>query len=251
MTGFVMAGCEPPLLRTYYPNGKLKSLYTIENGKIHGTYTEYFQNGAIKEERAYEHGELTGVFRQYNEDGGVTMETQYLGGLKNGSSIHYHHNGKRFNISNFKSGIKVGEESQFDSSGACTGRSLFDSAGNLLFHQALFPQRYSRVHPIVRVDSHTVDIGKHCKMIVSFGYDLHGEVAFKVESLDTSEPPFAKVDADTIQDHYRLSLHFKQAGLHKVRVTIMHHQLSGDTLTADGITKDLQLMVSDEHTTEI
>jgi hypothetical protein len=246
-----MTSCGPSPSRTFYPNGKLKSVYTIEKGKMHGAYVEYYQNGFLKEERTYVYGELTGLFKQYHDDGSISTETEYLQDFKNGLSIAYHYNGKQFTTSHYKNGVKVGEEFEYDSSGTCTERVLFDSTGNLLFHQRLSPEKYSRVHPIVRVDAYTVEIGKNCKVVVSFGYDLHGEVSFKFESLDHMTSPITKVDADTAQDHYRLNLRFKEAGVHNVRVTILHRQRSGDTLTADGITKDLQVTISDAHASDI
>jgi MORN repeat variant len=243
--------CGPATNRMYYSNGKLKAVYTTEKGKIHGVYREYYPSGALKEERTYVHGELTGAFKQYHEHGTLAMETDYVNGLKAGTSTVYHHNGKPFTTSHYLAGIKIGEEQEFDTTGTCVARVLFDSLGNLLFHQTLAPEKHSRVYPIVRVDSHTVDIGRHCKMVVSFGYDLHGEVTFKVESLNTMKAPTAKIFADTSSDQYRVNLHFKEAGLHKVRVTIQHQQLPGDTLTADGVSKELEVVISDKNATDI
>jgi hypothetical protein len=248
----LLIGCErTKVVNAYFDTGKLKSTYAKVNGRIDGQYLEYYPDGTIKESRDYLQGELTGAFRQYNDQGVLTTEMSYEKGLKQGVSVQYFNDGKPFMINRYHKGTKVGEELQFAHDKRCVAINRFDSAGNLLLRQSLYPEKHTRVYPLIQFETKNVSIGKYCKLLVSFGYPLQGKIDFKVESLDTLAVPFVRIDADTINDRYLLRLHYVEPGIHKFRLGILHDAMEGDTLSADGVGEDLQVVISDDKAAQI
>ncbi|WP_165823857.1 toxin-antitoxin system YwqK family antitoxin [Pseudochryseolinea flava] len=245
-----ISSCDSPT-KTYFDNGRLKSVYSTIDGKIEGEYIAYHPNGKMKESRAYSRGELTGPYRRFNDGGIMTSEIYYVRGLKNGQSTTYFDNGKRFSVTQYLGGHKVGEELLFNQDEKCVARHVFDSAGNLIYQQTLWPQKQSRAFPIIHVKSTVVAIGQYCQVGVGFGLPLKGIVDFKVEALDSLLVPFVRVHADTLRDRYKLRLHFVQPGIHKIRLTLRHDAVVGDTLSVDGISEEFEVQISEERATEI
>jgi antitoxin component YwqK of YwqJK toxin-antitoxin module len=81
------------LQEEYFPNGQLKSQITYLYGKPHGILTRYDYRGNLETECNYTLGELDGEYRLYNE-GLPDYQMFFENGQNNGKNTGYHHNGK-------------------------------------------------------------------------------------------------------------------------------------------------------------
>ena len=70
----------------YYPDGSLKTVKSVLNGRTSGTLRAYYPGGKLQIEAYYLGGAKDGAFKYYAEDGSPLMEAQYsndkLNGLK-------------------------------------------------------------------------------------------------------------------------------------------------------------------------
>lgn len=70
------------LFRTYYDNGRVKTLTQYKNGVRHGMYKKYYENGSLLGEGNFKNGKPDGIFKEYAEDGEIlSVETYEQGKL--------------------------------------------------------------------------------------------------------------------------------------------------------------------------
>ncbi len=93
--------------KTYYNNGKLKSIRDIKYGYLNGDVKIFYSNGNIKFEKTFKNGILNGDFNNYYPNGRVCFNAKYIdgdvvfvryfdknGGHKNINFKTYYPNGK-------------------------------------------------------------------------------------------------------------------------------------------------------------
>ncbi len=100
-----------------WPNGKLKSVEPILNGKIEGIAKYYHDNGQVYSEIPYKNGEKHGKFKIFKPDGSIGQELSYLNGKLSGSSKWYDTSGNVSQIANYVDGNAVAND---NGSGAVT-----------------------------------------------------------------------------------------------------------------------------------
>ena len=81
-------------LKEFYPNGTLKSITPLSNGKKNGIQKKYRKDGTIKEETPYINDQINGIEKGYNIMGVLYRESPYIKNKLNGISKHYFQNGK-------------------------------------------------------------------------------------------------------------------------------------------------------------
>jgi len=62
----------------HWPNGKLKSEYSYQNGRFHGTCKGWHENGQLKYESPYQNGNLHGICKAWYENGLLEYEDCWL-----------------------------------------------------------------------------------------------------------------------------------------------------------------------------
>lgn len=81
------------IIKNYFQNGKIESIYPFKNKKIHGTVKNYYDNGNLKNEIGYKNGINDGIWRTYHENGKLETERMYVNGKVQGISKSYYENG--------------------------------------------------------------------------------------------------------------------------------------------------------------
>jgi len=118
--------------RSYFPDGKLRSVYHMAGGKMEGEYKEWHPNGNLMRVFNHRDGVEHGVFYEYAEDGSKAVEKYYVKGSLHGPYMmksdgglreeqgYYRNNepdslwitwveGVKFKEQNFKNGMKHGK----------------------------------------------------------------------------------------------------------------------------------------------
>jgi len=97
-------------VKTFYLNGKLESLLTMENNIRQGEAFYYWQNGNVKEHRNYLNDKITGTVSTYYENGN-RKEIYYLeDGKRNGPATYYDSTDTLIEYVIFENGIREGQD---------------------------------------------------------------------------------------------------------------------------------------------
>jgi len=135
--------------KEYFPNGVLKSVVHVRDGKYYGKALFYNSSGDLqlecfykdnllqgpliryfhylkkKEEQNYDKGNLDGLCTEYYEDGGRLTETTYMNGVLNGPYREYHP-GNRIKLQGqYLKGFFTGRWLYFNYSGDIIGDGQF------------------------------------------------------------------------------------------------------------------------------
>jgi antitoxin component YwqK of YwqJK toxin-antitoxin module len=84
----VSAGCttmpqpdgEENIVKAFYANGVLKSVWVMQNGKLNGIKREYTQDGILQSATNYKNGKIDGMHNIYREDGSLWTREIYENG---------------------------------------------------------------------------------------------------------------------------------------------------------------------------
>jgi len=76
-----------------YETGELKSMVTIENGKVNGKAESYYKNGAKAAEINYRNGVFHGKSDEWFEDGQLSTKATFCNGELDGYSEKFFENG--------------------------------------------------------------------------------------------------------------------------------------------------------------
>src|SRR5436190_1203585 len=77
-SGWFMEGVEDSIWKSFYDNGKPKSIENYKMGKKHGPFTYWYQNGKIEMEGTYSAGKQIGKWLFYYPTGKPKQETTFL-----------------------------------------------------------------------------------------------------------------------------------------------------------------------------
>lgn len=149
------------MVKTYYPDGKLKREISYIKGLREGIMTYYHENGAIEAKVPYKSNlvdgevlsyyddgtpagdcnykanKLDGICKIYNEDGTPLSEENYKNGVKDGETIDYH-NGFVISKSIYNNDVLIGRES-FDDNGILQHKLFADDNGEFNRYQSYYP----------------------------------------------------------------------------------------------------------------
>ncbi len=96
-------------VKSYYPNGKLKSAEEYKNGKRTGMSHEYYEDGAtLRTAKPYLGGKLHGIVQAYSSNALLRYEVPYKNGLENGTARYYTDDGLLKAEVDYKDGLKDG-----------------------------------------------------------------------------------------------------------------------------------------------
>lgn len=78
---------KPDINRTYYSNGRIRSIYKYKNGLLHGTQKYFFKNGVLKISYSCINGKKYGVYSEYNKRGELIRLKQFKNDVLEGTSF--------------------------------------------------------------------------------------------------------------------------------------------------------------------
>src|SRR5690349_4109237 len=88
---FVLAGCvtttisstenqEENVVKSYYKDGVLKSVWVLQNGKLNGIKRDYTPDGVLQSATNYKNGKIDGLHNIYRSDGALWTREIYENG---------------------------------------------------------------------------------------------------------------------------------------------------------------------------
>lgn len=105
------------IIKSYYPDGVLRSEVSFVNDILDGPAIYFYPNGNLKSEKNYSNGILEGMVKEFYENGLLKEEFSVKEGIKNGSYRAFYENGALKKIIIYESGILVNETNfDFDNS---------------------------------------------------------------------------------------------------------------------------------------
>lgn len=128
--------------RTFYDNGRVKSIIEHKDGKYHGKVMNYGKDGKLISKVYYKAGEKDGTSINYYPSGKVHSEISYKENKKDGLTKWYYENGKPYRITKYNDGVKDSIETKLYENGkvmsrmpykngkAGTGLKEYNKAGN-------------------------------------------------------------------------------------------------------------------------
>ncbi len=87
-------GKEHGQWKTFYDDGKLKSIRFFDNGKKTGVYTAWWPDGKMELEYHFGDGEYEGTCKEWNNEGMLINERTYKNGYEEGLQKQFYDNGK-------------------------------------------------------------------------------------------------------------------------------------------------------------
>ncbi|WP_421890139.1 toxin-antitoxin system YwqK family antitoxin [Marinoscillum sp.] len=106
------------VVKNYYENGELKSIYTVnELRQKHGTAKIYKKNGTLSKSFEYENGEKIKAISYY-KNGNPLMEINYKNDVKDGPFKRFYQNGKLESEATFKENFPGKGLKEYTSSGS-------------------------------------------------------------------------------------------------------------------------------------
>lgn len=150
----------------YYPSGKIRKKYQIDEGKVNGEYQEYYETGNLLVKSYYKNGKENGEVVFYYPSGQIEKQMRFVDGVQQDTMIAYYDNGvieeASFVVDDKRNGVYeyYHPNGQLKSTGITRDNFeegqwfYYDSLGTLLKRNYFFDKR----------------------LLSSFVYDLEGKV---------------------------------------------------------------------------
>ncbi len=82
--------------KTFFPDGKVRSIAPFKEGRTHGTVLLYHPNGKISDRIEYAQGRMHGAYEKYFPNGQLQLKTTYVNDLMlHTESVNYDSTGKQ------------------------------------------------------------------------------------------------------------------------------------------------------------
>ncbi len=98
------------IVKSYYPDHKIKSEISYVNDILDGTSFWYYQNGKLMTEKTFSKGILNGWIREYHENGNLKSEFFVNNGIKDGDEKLYNSSGVLLSILSFHNGQQINKQ---------------------------------------------------------------------------------------------------------------------------------------------
>lgn len=105
------------LARSYFTNGKVRSVENLSWGVRDGTCLYYFPNGVMRSNENYARGTLDGVSKTYTNAGKLISDISYHNGLFEGLCTWYFANGAIRRNGHYTAGVRNGEYKEWAENG--------------------------------------------------------------------------------------------------------------------------------------
>lgn len=184
-----MASCTPEQERTTetsrYPNGRLRGVAALLNGRLDGRSVAYYPNGKVHATSHWVAGRRTGVTRLYYPDGVLRDSSAFRNDSLHGPAVRYYPNGVLQERAQFTNGTRTGLTMLFDSLGKPMDREIYNRAGRLIYANRYEPDgRPFSSGMMTLIDApDTLDWGEKYTGSVYFGYPLRSPATMLVGTL--------------------------------------------------------------------
>ncbi|MBK9537497.1 MAG: toxin-antitoxin system YwqK family antitoxin [Flavobacteriales bacterium] len=132
------------VVEVWHANGKVRSRYVYENGKLSdGDHKEFDEhggtrlekkvvNGIVVKEARYRDGKLDGHITERFDNGKVGLDATYSAGLRNGSFLHYDREGRDVRLETFvNDSLMRYQTTDYHPTGKIRERTEFDPQGRM------------------------------------------------------------------------------------------------------------------------
>jgi antitoxin component YwqK of YwqJK toxin-antitoxin module len=116
ITSLVVSSCTKTE-KTYWENGKLKSVFTKKGMRFHGISTWYYSDGKKQHECTYVNDTLQGTSTRWYNNSRISSVDIYKDNLRHGTSLGYDYDGKLISEVNYKNDTLDGPFKEFYSTG--------------------------------------------------------------------------------------------------------------------------------------
>lgn len=149
LAALLIVSCGDGAKKSYWDNGKLKSVLHYRDGKLNGECVWYYangnlqmqadfcddlknghslrwyENGCIAEDCWYKKGVLDSIYRSYSVKGILALEEYYVGGERNGQVKKWFENGQIFQEGQYVGGMMDGLWLVFYPSGTLAAKAEY------------------------------------------------------------------------------------------------------------------------------
>lgn len=80
--------------KTYFPDGKIRSVQQYKDGVLDGVVREYHANGKVAFEQPMRNGVIQGRVRAFYDNGRLKGQVRYINNLQDGLSKEFYPNGR-------------------------------------------------------------------------------------------------------------------------------------------------------------
>lgn len=115
--------------KSFFPDGKVKSSYTMDEGAADGEFRSYYANGKLETEFTRVDGEIQGEIKTYFPDGKLYKSVQFEDDEENGPFVFYYYNGNKSSEGEYKNGKKIGTYKTYFNDGTLSTEIVFDESG--------------------------------------------------------------------------------------------------------------------------
>lgn len=112
--------------REKHPDGQLKTLMPLTEGKIDGKVQIYFADGTLHEQRSYRKGVMHGTWITWNTKGQKLAEAQYEMGQKHGKWYVWNEQGTLLYDMTYAEGKRTGIWKMYDETGKLVQEMAFE-----------------------------------------------------------------------------------------------------------------------------
>ena len=97
-------------LRSFYSDGKIKSIVPRKNGLKDGLATYFAHDGIIEMTQEYSKGNLNGIVRQYTSNGKKKEEATFRNDTLDGNLIIFTNSADTYTVARYMNGIMVNQK---------------------------------------------------------------------------------------------------------------------------------------------
>ncbi len=246
----VWSSCERNGVRkTYYDNGKAKSIAEMKDGVMHGTHEFYYPSGVLQSRGYYFMGKANGLIEHFYESGALKSKANWLNGEENGEALVYFENGTLQFSAHYRDGKIHGISRVFYKDGKIRERKLYDSLGNLTHITVFQPDGTLQkcfVVPSITASKDTVTSGEEVLVKIKFPFRMAGDIYIQASETDSAgnvfyEPEILKRHSDDSVLYRRI---FNSSGKYKLSFEFDHTNINDeDTLNVKGVIRDYDIVV--------
>lgn len=103
---------------SYYPDGKIKTIYTYFEGKKDGVMQHYSKSGKLLSQQEFDEGVPSGPYVIYDAAGLIVEQGHYLNGALHGELVTFYPNGQKKKSVTYANGRLVGKMTSWYDTGA-------------------------------------------------------------------------------------------------------------------------------------
>lgn len=235
--------------KSYYENGKIKSISEMKDGLMHGKHEFYYPSGNLQSRGNYFMGKANGLLEHFYESGKLESKAYWLNGKENGEALVYFENGALQFCANYKDGKIWGISKVFYQDGKIRERKLYDSLGNII-HITVFRSngelKNSFVVPSVSASKDTITLGEEVLLKIKFPFKMKGDIFIQASETEAGGNVFYEPDVLKCSSYdsvlYRRV--FNSSGKYKLSFKFEHTNIDPiDTLNVKNVVKDYTIVV--------